>query len=94
MPIRTPRGRILQPRPEPVEGCATYARSWLDKLTLEPHSAGPPLTALIFCEQGVSIPLQGCGVRQSIDPGAYKTRTGAVPGRDRGLGHTAPTYIS
>jgi len=27
-------------------------------------------------------------------PGAYKIRMGAVPGRDRGLGHTAPTYFS
>src|SRR5262245_44492607 len=33
------------------------------------------------------------GASRAIDPGAYKTRTGAVPDRGRGLGHMAPTYI-
>jgi hypothetical protein len=37
--------------------------------------------------------MQGCGVRREHDPGAYKNRSGAVPDRGRGLGHTAPTYI-
>jgi hypothetical protein len=32
------------------------------------------------------------GASRAIDPGAYKTRTGAVPDRGRGLGHMAPTY--
>ena len=39
---------------------------------------------------------RGAGLRgasRAIDPGAYKTRTGAVPDRGRGLGHMAPTYI-
>lgn len=33
----------------------------------------------------------GC-VRSIYDPGAYKTRSGAVPDRNRGSGYTAPTY--
>jgi len=49
---------------------------------------------LIFGEQDVSITQAGLrGASRAIDPGAYKTRTGAVPDRGRGLGHTAPTYI-
>ena len=36
---------------------------------------------------------RGCGVRQEIlIPGALSILTGAVPGRARGLAHTAPTY--
>ena len=37
---------------------------------------------------------QGCGARQgTFDPWAYNFRMGAVPGRARGLGHMAPTYL-
>jgi hypothetical protein len=55
----------------------------------------PIFLALIFYGRGLSSRLQGCGVRgEQCDPGAYKIRTGAVPVRDRGSGHTAPTYIS
>src|SRR5262245_14789821 len=50
---------------------------------------------LIFHGRGLISALQGCGVRaEQCDPGAYKIRTGAVPVRNRGSGHTAPTYIS
>lgn len=28
----------------------------------------------------------------AYDPGAYKIRTGVVPDRSRGSGHTTPTY--
>lgn len=39
--------------------------------------------------------LTGAGLRGASgahDPGAYKTRSGAVPDRSRGSGYTAPTY--
>ena len=50
---------------------------------------------LIFHGRGLISALQGCGVRaEQCDPGAYKIRTGAVPVRNRGSGHMAPTYIS
>jgi hypothetical protein len=32
------------------------------------------------------------GSSGAYDPGAYKIRKGAVPGRSRGFGHTVPTY--
>ena len=58
-------------------------------------SSAPIFPALIFRGCGLISALQGCGVRgEQCDPGAYKIRTGAVPVRDRGSGHTAPTYIS
>ena len=52
--------------------------------------------SLIFSRRDITWALwQGCGVRRGqYDPGAYKIRTGAVPDRGRGLGHTAPTYVS
>src|SRR5262245_23323694 len=43
-------------------------------------------------------PLHSAMLRGALEahmfPGAYKIRTGAVPDRGRGLGHTAPTYFS
>ena len=50
-------------------------------------------TALIFRERALRFVLcRAAGCVTSKDPGAYKIRSGAVPDRGRGLGHTAPTY--
>ena len=72
---------ILNARPDTPERCRRHS-------SREVHG-------LIFRESAVLSLSAGLrSASRAWNPGAYKIRMGAVPDRGRGLGHTAPTYVS
>ena len=55
------------------------------RLTMGAAGAGSPITP--------TFDSRGCGARRGHIPRGLTILTGAVPGRARGLGHMAPTYL-